>query len=64
MDKKLPTCTYQLFYVIFRIALSRQNASHYPPASEASREVANLNERKHLHTPVYVSRKGSNFELR
>ena len=25
----------------------------YPPASEASREVANLTERKNLHTPVY-----------
>ena len=25
----------------------------YPPASEASREVDNLTERKNLHTPVY-----------
>ena len=25
----------------------------YPPASEASREVANLTERKNLHIPVY-----------
>ena len=25
----------------------------YPPASEASREVANLTERKNPHTPVY-----------
>ena len=25
----------------------------YPPASEASRKVANLNERKNQHTPVY-----------
>ena len=25
----------------------------YPPASEASREVANLTERKNLHTPEY-----------
>ena len=24
-----------------------------PPASEASRELANLTERKNLHTPVY-----------
>ena len=24
-----------------------------PPASKASREVANLTERKNLHTPVY-----------
>ena len=27
----------------------------YPPASEASREVANLTERKNPHTPVYVT---------
>ena len=27
--------------------------SHNPPASKASREVANLTERKNLHTPVY-----------
>ena len=26
---------------------------NYPPASEASREVANLTERKNPHTPVY-----------
>ena len=26
---------------------------HYPLASEASREEANLNERKNPHTPVY-----------
>ena len=26
---------------------------HYSPASEASREVANLTERKNLHTLVY-----------
>ena len=26
-----------------------------PPASEASREVANLTERKNPHTPVYVT---------
>ena len=25
----------------------------YPPVSEASREVANLNERKNPHTPVF-----------
>ena len=25
----------------------------YPPASQASREVANLTERKNLHTPVH-----------
>ena len=28
-------------------------ANNYPPASEASREVANLTERKNPHTPVY-----------
>ena len=27
----------------------------YPPASKVSREVANLNERKNLHTQVYKS---------
>ena len=26
-----------------------------PPASEASREVENLTERKNLHTPVYLA---------
>ena len=26
---------------------------NYPPASEASREVANLTERKNPHAPVY-----------
>ena len=26
---------------------------HNPPASEASREVANLTERKNPHTPIY-----------
>ena len=25
----------------------------YPPAREASREVAKFNERKNLHTPLY-----------
>ena len=29
-------------------------AFHYPPASKASMEVANLTERKNLDTPVYV----------
>ena len=27
--------------------------NYYPPVSEASREVANLTERKNQHTPVY-----------
>ena len=27
--------------------------SYYPPASEVTREGANLTERKNLHTPVY-----------
>ena len=27
----------------------------YPPAREASGEVANLAERKNLHTPIYVT---------
>ena len=26
---------------------------NYPPASKLSREVANLTERKNLHTPIY-----------
>ena len=29
----------------------------YPPASEASRELANLTERKNPHAPVYVVKK-------
>ena len=35
---------------------SLQHLKHniYPPASEARREVANLTERKNLHTPVYA----------
>ena len=32
-----------------------QNCFYYSPASEASREVANLTERKNLHTPIYVT---------
>ena len=28
-------------------------SSNYPPASEVSREVANLTERKNPHAPVY-----------
>ena len=35
--------------VVFCIAL----LSSCPPASEASREVANLTERKNIHTPVH-----------
>ena len=31
----------------------RRKFGNYPPANEASREVANLTERKKLHTPVY-----------
>ena len=27
-----------------------------PPVSEASREVANLTERKNLHTPIYSAK--------
>ena len=34
-------------------ALKSGSNKKYPPASEASREVANLTERKNLHTPVY-----------
>ena len=31
----------------------KKSNKHYPPASEARREVANLTERKNPHTPVY-----------
>ena len=31
-----------------------QGQKYYPPASEASREVANLTERKNPHTKVFV----------
>ena len=34
----------------YNIALSH----YYPPASQASREVANSTERKNLHTPINV----------
>ena len=32
---------------------SSQFESFYPPASEASWEVANLTERENLHTPIF-----------
>ena len=35
------------------VAYPHGNFSFYPPASEVSREVANLTERKYPHTPVY-----------
>ena len=31
----------------------KEKRKNLPPASQASREVANLTERKNLHTPVY-----------
>ena len=37
--------------------LSRLKRSYYPPASEASREVVNLTERKNPHTSVYGVKK-------
>ena len=37
----------------YLFSFSYQTKSSYHPASEASREVANLTERKNLHTPVY-----------
>ena len=37
-------CLYSLIYI---------TTHSHPPASEASREVANLTERKNPHTPVY-----------
>ena len=33
--------------------IQKIDSSFNPPASEASREVANLTERKNPHTPVY-----------
>ena len=35
-----------IFIITFEVTI-------HPPASEASREVANLTERKNPHTPVY-----------
>ena len=35
------------------LKLSSCRMVNYPPASETSREVANLTKRKNLHTPVY-----------
>ena len=32
------------------------NLQYYPPASEASKEVANLTERKNPHTPIWCQR--------
>ena len=34
----------------------KQKNPHYPSASEASREVANLTERKNTHTPIFFPR--------
>ena len=50
---------FLLFYICFRQNFTSTSLRHllkphffnYPPASEASREVANLNERKNPHTP-------------
>ena len=33
--------------------ITRMISGFYPPASKASREVANLTERKNLPTPIY-----------
>ena len=35
----------------------------YPPASKASREVANITKRKNMHTPVFSGAKISNISL-
>ena len=41
-------------YILTSIwVLCMPNAGQNPPASEVNREVANLTERKNLHTPVY-----------
>ena len=36
----------------------RSKLPFYPPVSKMSREVANLNERKYLHTPMLASKNG------
>ena len=38
---------------LLMIELAAVNIFHFPPASEASREVAILTERKNPHMPVY-----------
>ena len=45
--------TFCLFKKEFILKLSNTHSIHHPPASKASREEANLTERKNAHTPVY-----------
>ena len=40
------------FFSLIKVEYLKEKKS-YPPASEASREVANLTKRKNLHTPFY-----------
>ena len=49
IDKYERTCQHQNFYKVF--------FKHYPIASEGIRDVANLTERKNLHTPTYGVKK-------
>ena len=42
---------------LLMIELAAVNIFHFPPASEASREVAILTERKNPHMPVYGLRR-------
>ena len=43
----------------FFISLHEREYLDYPPASEASKEVANFIERKNQHTPVYGVKESS-----
>ena len=38
---------------MFRLLNFIHGCETYPPASEASRKVANLTEKENLHTPIY-----------
>ena len=46
---------FVMYYILFfyHWFLEFKSMLFYPPASQASREVTNLTERKNPHTPVY-----------
>ena len=52
LQKMLRGSSVQFFTLILTDRSKYQE--FYPPASKASREVANLNERKNPHTPLYI----------
>ena len=58
-DKMKPFCEKKIFICsnleVFLCQMNKYSVNYYnnPPASKASREVANLTVRKNPHTPVY-----------